>query len=115
MDLCVHQQFLCQHLSCWVWTTLMGIQMSQFHPKQCWGGTDGLWLCQDAGLRHLEWRVTAGHWAPGAVPVCRLARMPRWDVQMGCCSGVPGGDVLWSLSSLHKEGKSYGQAAPTHP
>lgn len=46
--------------------------------------------------------------------MCRLAGMPRWDVQMGCCSGVPGWDVLGTLSSLHKEGKSYGQAAPTH-
>lgn len=30
------------------------------------------------------------------------------------CSGVPGWDALWSLSSLHKEWNSYSQAAPTH-
>lgn len=103
--LSVHQQLLCQHLSCCLWTALMGIQVSHFPPEQCWGGMAGPWLCRAAGLRPLEQRVPAG---TGAQEQCQCA---GW---VGCADGMLQWDVLWSLSSLHKEGKSCGQAAPTH-
>lgn len=101
---------------------LPGLDTTHRHPSephspgQCWRRTAALWLCREAGLRHLGQRVTAAVCTqdPRAVPVCRLAGMPRWDARVGCPGGMLQWGVLWRLSSLHREGNSYGQAAPTH-